>query len=102
MSGMGSRIPHILAPVLLLVFIGGCNNTAGPERAGAMQPMAIAQPVDIAAQPASPQAPARTRSIKPYRQRLQSFDGALTRAEQDAVVWELKGDIARHEAARNQ
>lgn len=97
MPDMRPRVFHVLAPLLLLVLLGGCNNTARPDRAVAMQPMAIA------AQPANRQAaPSTTGSIKPYRQRIQSFDGALTRAEKSAVVLELKGDIARHEAARNQ
>ena len=37
-----------------------------------------------------------------YRQSVGGFDRSLTRAEKSAVVAELKQDIARHKAARQQ
>lgn len=81
------RMDPRLAFLVLLLCLGGCNSAG-------VAPMAIA-PQAMPAQPAA--AP-----LKSYRQSVGSFDRSLTRAERSAVVAELKKDIARHKAARQQ
>ncbi len=98
MPAMAVRSPISLLQLILLA--GGCSNTSVAERPSTLaQPSTIAQPMSMSPQPVA-SGQLTTGSVKSYRQKIRTFDRSLTPGEKSAVMSELKQDIARHKAVR--